>query len=417
MNKKEEIKNRIDLINKGEVPEGYKKNRGYIIPNTWSILSAGSIFKNLSIKNTENLEKNVLSVTQDRGVVPREYVGIDIKYNEESLNTYKKIQKCNFIISLRSFQGGIEYSKYDGIVSPAYTVLKNILPINNYYYITYLKTEDFIKRLNTAVYGIRDGKQISYNDFSTIPIIYPPKQEQEKIAEILCCCDKVIELKEKLLDEKTKRKQYVMNKLLAINMGKPYILGQIGTTYTGLSGKNKDDFGFGSKFIPYTNIFANIFVNIDDLEYVNIKESESQSKVKYGDIFFTTSSECPEEVGMASVLLDNIEDLYLNSFCFGYRLNNFDILLPEYAGYLFRNNSFRSILNKLAQGMTRFNLSKNELMKETIYIPDIKTQKYCVDIFNNLDNELNLIKKELEQYKKLKKSLAQLLLTGIVRTV
>ena len=210
MNKKQEIKNRIDLINKGEVPEGYKKNKGYIIPDVWDIYPAGNIFKNLSIKNTDNSEQNVLSVTQDRGVIPREDVGIDIKYNEESLNSYKKVKEGNFIISLRSFQGGIEYSQYDGIVSPAYTILENILPINDYFYATYLKMDGFIKRLNTAVYGIRDGKQIGYDDFSIIPTIYPPKQEQEKIAEILSCCDKVIELKEKLIKEKNKQKEIIL---------------------------------------------------------------------------------------------------------------------------------------------------------------------------------------------------------------
>ena len=115
-------------------------------------------------------ELPVLSVTQDRGTILREDCGINMKYDKTALNKYKLVNKGDFIISLRSFQGGLEYSDLDGIVSPAYTVLCPLININNVFYKYYLKTYNFICSLNIAVEGIRDGKQISYNSFKTIKL-------------------------------------------------------------------------------------------------------------------------------------------------------------------------------------------------------------------------------------------------------
>ena len=194
-------------------------------------------------------------------------------------------------------------------------------------------------------------------------------------------------------------------------------LGEIGTTYMGLSGKNKDNFGQGSYFIPYMNIYQNNRINPQQLELVEVGEGEKQNIVKYGDIFFTTSSETPKEVGFASVLLFKPEqNIYLNSFCFGYRLNDFQSLLPEYASFLFRSTQARKIMYKLAQGATRFNLSKNELMKEKIYIPsDISEQQAIANVLSTADYEIDLLNKKLILFKEQKKGLMQQLLTGNIR--
>lgn len=200
-----------------------------------------------------------------------------------------------------------------------------------------------------------------------------------------------------------------MDKTFSKKYENNYQLKNLGTTFIGLSNKNKKDFGYGKPYIPYINIFNNTFVDASKLEYVNILQNENQATVKYGDIFFTTSSECPEEVGMTSVWLHNLAEVYLNSFCFGYRLNDFKILIPEYAGYYFRSPNFRVVLNKLAQGVTRFNLSKNNLMEERISLPSLEKQKQIAKIFLKIDKQIKLIQQELEQYKQLKKSLSQLL--------
>jgi type I restriction enzyme S subunit len=145
---------------------------------------------------------------------------------------------------------------------------------------------------------------------------------------------------------------------------------------------------------------------------VDVKADESQNKVQYGDIFFTVSSETPNEVGMASVLLENVDELYLNSFCFGFRLYDFNTLLPEFGSYYLRSDVFRSEIYKLSQGATRFNLSKNSLMKLDILLPSLAEQTAIANILSAADSEITLAKQKLARLKEQKKGLMQVLLTG-----
>ena len=165
------------------------------------------------------------------------------------------------------------------------------------------------------------------------------------------------------------------------------------------------------------NIFSNSKIDISNFEYVKIGVNENQNKTIYGDIFFTVSSETPDEVGMASVLLDRVDNLYLNSFCFGFRLNDLKSLLPEFSSYLFRNDLFRKEVYKLAQGSTRFNLSKLELMKIKIKLPPIEEQTAIAEILATADRELQLQKEKLMQLQTQKKGLMQVLLTGKKRLI
>ena len=215
---KVEIKKRIETIRQGEVPRGYKKTKVGIVPEEWEVKKASEIFNNYSNKKHDgNLP--VLSSTQNLGIIPRDSLNINIKYDKENISSYKKVDAGDYVISLRSFQGGIEYSEYDGLVSPAYTVIKNLIPISATYYKEYFKTPEFISRLNSSIYGIRDGKQIGYEDFSDLLLHNPPYIEQEKIAKIIGVCDRVIQLKESLLSEKNILKKWLLENLLNPNSG------------------------------------------------------------------------------------------------------------------------------------------------------------------------------------------------------
>ena len=210
----ESIKERLAVLRKGDVPQGYRKTKTGIMPIDWDdTVRAKDIFKNYTDKK-HNGDLEILASTQDKGIVPRSQIGIDIQCSDEGVAGYKKVSKGDFVISLRSFQGGIEYSEYEGIVSPAYTILKPIKEISDGYFRNYFKTNTFIQRLNSAVYGIRDGKQIGYQDFGDLHIHYPPIAEQKKIAEILAQCDKIIELKEKCLEEEKRRKRWLVENIL-----------------------------------------------------------------------------------------------------------------------------------------------------------------------------------------------------------
>lgn len=179
----------------------------------WNYVKANEIFKSIVDKSHDG-KLEVLSSTQDKGIVPRSQVDIDIKYNENSLSTYKKVCEGDFVISLRSFQGGIEYSNYAGIVSPAYTVLRAIVKIDNGYYKQFFKSSNYIKRLNVAVYGIRDGKQISYDDFGQIKIPVPPIEEQREVAKVLSTADHEIDLLQKSIEAEKQKKKSLMQLLL-----------------------------------------------------------------------------------------------------------------------------------------------------------------------------------------------------------
>lgn len=179
----------------------------------WIEIKADKIFRNNTDKS-HNGELEILSASQERGILPRRLNNIDIKYDENSLSSYKKVEIGDYVISLRSFQGGIEYSEYEGIVSPAYTILKEIIPISKVFYKVYFKTETFINRLNTIIYGIRDGKQISFKDFATLKIPYPSIEEQSAIANVLQCADDELQLLKKKLEQLKEQKKGLMQVLL-----------------------------------------------------------------------------------------------------------------------------------------------------------------------------------------------------------
>ena len=181
-------------------------------------------------------------------------------------------------------------------------------------------------------------------------------------------------------------------------------LGEVGETYTGLSGKSKDDFGHGSgKFITYMNVFSNPVASPNMTEAIEI--DDSQNKVRFGDVLFTTSSETPAEVGMSSVWLENAENTYLNSFCFGYRPTaEFN---PYYLAYMLRSSSMRKKIIFLAQGISRYNISKNKMMDIEMPIPSIDEQKQIGEYFANLDRLITLHQRKYEKLHNIKKSMLE----------
>ena len=131
-------------IRRGHVPAGYKVSRAGIVPETWICCQPKDIFNGKSIKNNDPA-LSVLSVTQENGVMLRDELDKDISYKEESISNYKRVDVGDFVISLRSFQGGIEYSSCQGVVSPAYTTFSHSEKACGDYYKYYFKADFFIK--------------------------------------------------------------------------------------------------------------------------------------------------------------------------------------------------------------------------------------------------------------------------------
>ncbi len=181
-------------------------------------------------------------------------------------------------------------------------------------------------------------------------------------------------------------------------------LGDLGNTYTGLSGKSKDDFGHGEgRYVTYMNIFTNPIASSDGVAPIEI--DKSQNAVKKGDILFTTSSETPDEVGMSSVWLHDMPHTYLNSFCFGFRPNEpIDAL---FSAFLMRSPLVRENFYHLAQGISRFNISKVKAMEMEVSIPSLAEQQKIGDFFAALDELIGAKEEELEKLRQLKQALLQ----------
>ena len=186
----------------------------------WNYVNANELFEPIVNKN-HNSDLPVLAITQDQGAVPREKIDYKVIVSEKSIAGYKVVEVGDFIISLRSFQGGIEYSYYKGLCSPAYIVLrKKNDTICNDFYRHYFKSWQFIQDLNRNLEGLRDGKMVSYQQFSEILIPYPPFVEQQKIADCLSSIDELIKISSGKLEMLKIQKEGLMQQLLTpINGG------------------------------------------------------------------------------------------------------------------------------------------------------------------------------------------------------
>jgi len=196
-------------------------NENKVVPNIrfkgfegdWNQDKAINIFKNVSDKNHPELP--VLSASQEDGMVLRKDINIDIKYKNSSLTTYKKVEPGQFVIHLRSFQGGFAYSTFEGITSPAYTILAFIKKENHYklFWKQIFLSGNFIRRLKTITYGVRDGKSISYNDFGSLNIYFPFIKEQQKIGDFFSKLDKLLDLQQQKIDKLELLKKTLLQKL------------------------------------------------------------------------------------------------------------------------------------------------------------------------------------------------------------
>ena len=225
-------------------------------------------------------------------------------------------------------------------------------------------------------------KVLSFLDLQKMKVRVPNFDEQKEIAAYFESLDHLITLHQ--------RKYFIIyNKLITWEQRK---LGEVGTTYAGLSGKTADDFGHGeASFITYMNVFSHPVANSEMVEHVEI--DNKQREVQVGDVFFTTSSETPEEVGMSSVLKEKHGVTYLNSFCFGFRPNvKFDL---DYLAYMLRSEPTRSQIKILAQGISRFNISKNKMMDINIQVPNLEEQAMVGAYFRNLDHLITLHRRAL----------------------
>lgn len=158
------------------------------------IYEHGDILYESIVNKKHKSDLPILAITQENGAIPRDKINYRVVVEDKSIEGYKVVEVGDFIISLRSFQGGIEYSRYKGLCSPAYIVLRKIhSKICDDFYRHYFKSFQYIQELNRNLEGIRDGKMISYKQFADIKLPYPSYEEQCKIAKVLSSINDVIQ--------------------------------------------------------------------------------------------------------------------------------------------------------------------------------------------------------------------------------
>lgn len=290
--------------------------------------------------------------------------------------------------------------------------------INGYYFYLYFSNNFYNRIMQMTAKSSVDSVRMEMIADMQIPLP-PTLNEQTAIANALSDTDTWITNLENLLAKKHQIKQGALQELLKPKEGwEVKKLGDIGKLYGGLSGKSKTDFEKGKfPYIPFMNVMNNAIIKNNYFDFVNIKPGEIQNKALKGDLFFNGSSETPEEVGMCSVLLNDIDNLYLNSFCFGYRLFKELNINGLFLCYYFRSDEGRKLFYSMAQGATRYNLSKGNFKKLQIPLPKIEEQTQIANILTDMDIEIEQLEIKIDKAKKVKQGMMQELLTGKIRLV
>lgn len=294
---------------------------------------------------------------------------------------------------------------------------------------------EFLQRVLSsprAIAAIEDSSvgttmvNLNQGTLAGLKIQFPPLAEQRAIAAALSDVDALLDGLERLIAKKRDLKQAAMQQLLTGQTRLPGFsgkwevkrLGNFGSTYGGLTGKTKADFvGGEASYITFMNVMKNVVIDCETFEHVSVSPNENQNRAKKGDLFFNGSSETPEEVAMCAVLLEEVNDVYLNSFCFGFRFREGAEVDGVFLAYYLRNKEGRELMKSLAQGSTRYNLSKVALLNSSIRLPSLPEQTAIARVLSDMDAELSALEARRDKTRALKQAMMQELLTGRTRLV
>ena len=391
---------------------------GYIEP--WEEKKFQELSTKKGKKNTNGESYPVYSVSNQSGLIPQSEQFEGSRLDNLDKKSYKIVEPNEFAYNpARINVGSIAFNNLNHrvIVSSLYVIFILDKKIDNSFAIQFIKSDKFIKEVKRNTEGsVRE--YLFYENFSNIRLPYPPSlTEQTAIGSFFQDIDQLIRLQQRKLEVlKEQKKTYLKLLFPAKGQTKPALrfagfedewkevkLGEVGETYTGLSGKTKEDFGHGEgKFITYVNVFNNPLTDLYGLDSVEI--DDKQRRVQYGDVLFTTSSETPEDVGLSSVWMGTEDNVYLNSFCFGYRPQKgiFDLY---YLAFVLRSFSVRKEFMLLAQGISRFNISKTKVMDMSIHVPSLPEQEAIGYFFQDLDKAIAKQEEKVNQLKESKQTL------------
>lgn len=411
------------------------------IPKGWELRRAKTLFTQSNSKG--NKIEVLLSPTQKYGVVPQSQLEGVVQVKEDTdLQMFKTIHKGDFVISLRSFQGGFEYSLYEGVCSPAYQVFYPTSPICDTYYRYLFKSQSFISKMNNLTVGIREGKNIQYIDFANSQIPVPPIAEQERIAAFLdaeCAkIDAVLEKTRASIEEYKKLKQAVITQAVTkgIRGDRPMKdsgiewIGEIPAEWRKTQLRHcaaiKSGITLGKKYEktdslverPYLRV-ANVQDGYVDLSVLTTIEVTQDEDLKYrlhaGDVLMTEGGD-RDKLGRGCVWHGEIEPCLHQNHIFAVQTSK-DTLLPEFLEYLTVSDVGRSYFDVTAIKTTNLACtSSSKVLAFTIPLPSVEEQAEIVEALNTKCAGIDALIAKKQQYlteiENYKKSLIYEYVTG-----
>lgn len=396
------------------------------IPEHWECIRMKHLYKDVSIKNRPN--ELLSSVTQDRGVIPRDWIESRMVMPSGNLDSFKFIEKEDFAISLRSFEGGLEYCYHNGIISPAYTVLKkkkdNLFPL---FYKYLFKSISFISELQTSVVGIREGKNISYSELSYSSLPIPPLPEQTQIAQFLD--DKTtkiadaIAIKEQQINLLKERKQILIHKAVTRGLDDSVKLKDSGVEWIGTIPEHWE-----VKRLKFTSNLVSEKVSSKEsqLEYIGMEnieswtgnyissDSETDGLANYfdkGDVLFGKLRPY-----LAKVYLAKKEGICSTEFLV-YRTGK--LIYNWYLKLIMLSFEFINLIDSSTYGSKMPRANSEFIGNQLIPIPLLSEQKeissYIETASQKIETAIGLKQQEIEKLKEYKSSLINGVVTGKVK--
>lgn len=430
---KESIKKRIEAVRRGEVPEGYCRVHPYVIPNDWEVVKLENITKRTSRPNKDRKDRPAYSINNRKGFVPQNEQFEEGSYEDLDKSAYKIVRKGEFAYNpARVNVGSIGRLRNaeEVAVSSLYVCVSVDDKVDGEYFDAWTKSLDFYKETVRNTEGsVRE--YLFYENFANMRMPIPSRAEQKKIAEILATCDRAIELKQQLLEEKRRQKQWLMQKLLVPNSGvrmpgfenTTWEKSTIASLFTFGSSmaKSRDELsGEGDLYLHYGDIHANERYYIDaKAGYEAIPKYDGASPEKThlhnGDVVFIDASEDYDGISKF-VVIENGDGL---TFISGLHTipchSRDDRLTLHFKRYCFQTYQFKKQMAYYANGMKVYGISERDFAKVEVVFPGHEEQVAISNVLDAISMNIELLEKEIVEIGKKKKALMQLLLTGLVR--
>ncbi len=379
-----------------DVNENVKKPKvrfkGY--EDAWEQRKLGDVFKEYSEKN--HIELPALTIIQGGGTVKREDSDRNLMYDESNLSNYKMVRKDDFIVHLRSFEGGLEKSSLDGIISPAYHTFHSDVADSRFYY-PYFRSHEFIKyKLVPHVYGIRDGRSIDIDGMKTIEIPYTSLEEQRRIGDYLESLDHLITLHQRECEQAKKYKKYMLQKMFPQNgsnvpeirfSGFTYAweqrkLPEFVTFYNGQTYTPDDVQESGTLVLRSSNVKNGEIVDADNV-YIN-PEIASADNVQEGDIIVVVRNGSRALIGKHAQIKDPKPNTVIGAFMSGMRSEH-----SSFVNALLDTSAFENEIAK-NMGATINQITGYMFSKMEFVIPTDDEQEKIGEYFANLDHLITL---------------------------